>query len=58
MKIFKYLGISTSIMLRACVAGAGLKISSFALTTPANGQNAEHFEQTKSAVSKDKVFNV
>lgn len=24
MKLFKYLGISTSIMLRACVAGAGL----------------------------------
>ena len=36
----------------------GHLITSESPTTPANGQNAEHFEQTKSAVSKGNVFNV
>ena len=40
------------------IAQWALKITSESPTTPANGQNAEHFEQTKSAVSKGNVFNV
>ena len=36
----------------------GHLITSESPTTSAKALNAEHFEQTKSAVSKDKVFNV
>ena len=40
------------------IAQWALIITSESPTTSAKALNAEHFEQTKSAVSKDKVFNV